>query len=426
MTYRKMKNPLSLATLTFLLLTLITTLGNPSWSWDFTMVTKKTDKSQINPMTSMYSDQRLLDIFSRKTGIDPFRDIKRVVVLGEIKDNSVVVGLAIMGTFDNAKLTNELLSDKELNAKEGTIGKTKYFTTENFNIAFLDGMIVGAPAKTGLFNSPAILDKFLADAKALDTKCDMEIKGIVTPALREKIIEEITSKKQIPEQAVMMLKGIEAITITNTSGDIAITATTDTPELATMGKTYFNGITGMGSMILAGMEKDVMDKAESVSAFKLLTQEYMGKMQMVNLGKKLLEKIKVEANGPAITLKLNTAGMLGDNQMMLPVVAAVVGIGAAIAIPNFQKARTKARSKSCSSNMRVLEGALEMYQMDYSDTQIQNGLINDLYGDVLISEGYIKSKPECRDGGVYKIIGAPEAIEIECSVHGTVSKAMNK
>jgi competence protein ComGC len=426
MTDKTRKNPFSLAILTFLLLTLISTLGNPSWSWDFSIVTKPTEKNQLNPINSMYSDTRLTDIFSRKTGINPSRDIKKMVVLGEMTNDSLVVGITIIGTFDNAKLTSELLSDKEMNAKESTIGKTKFFTTENFYIAFLDGMIVGAPLKTGLFSSPALLDKFLTDAKALDTKCDMEIKGIVTPALREKILAEITSKRQIPEQALMMLKGIEAITITNTSGDIAITATTDTPELATMGKTYFNGITGMGSMILAGMEKEVMDKAESVSAFRLLTQDFMGKMQMVNLGKKVLEKVKVEANGPELSLKVNTAGLFGENQMMIPAVAAVIGIGAAIAIPNFQKARTMARSKACIANMRVLEGALEMYDMDHDDSQIMNGQIEDFYGPAFIKEGYLRSPVKCKDNGEYKIIGAPDAPEIECSVHGTVSSSMEK
>lgn len=415
-----------MAILTFLLLTLILTLGNPSWSWDFSVVTKPSAQNQLNPINSMYSDTRLTDIFSRKTGIDPAKDIKKFVLLGEMKENSFVVGISIIGTFDNAKLTSELLSDKELNAKESTIGNTKFFTTENFYIAFLDDMIVGAPVKTGLFSSPAILDKFLADARKIDIKCDMEVKGILTPAIREKIIADITSKRQIPEQALMMLKGIESITITNTSGDIAITATTDSPDLANMGKTYFNGVTGMGSMILAGMEKEVMDKAESVSAFRLLTQDFMGKMQMVNLGKKVLEKIKVEANGPELTLNLKTAGIFGDNQMMLPVVAAVIGVGAAIALPNFQKARTMARSKACIANMRVLEGALEMYDMDHDDSQIMNGQIEDFYGPAFIKEGYLRSPVKCKDNGEYKIIGAPDAPEIECSVHGTVSSSMEK
>ena len=47
------------------------------------------------------------------------------------------------------------------------------------------------------------------------------------------------------------------------------------------------------------------------------------------------------------------------------IVVAILGILAAIATPNFRKAREQSRMKACYANQRVLQGAVEMYNMDH-------------------------------------------------------------
>ncbi len=102
----------------------------------------------------------------------------------------------------------------------------------------------------------------------------------------------------------------------------------------------------------------------------------------------------------------------------LMIVVAIIGVLAAIATPNFRKARESARDKACMANMRVITGAVEMYNMDNQD------LMRQLNMDALLKGKYLKSKivppePGCR----YLAIGDLSAGgEVYCQLHGNVDR----
>ena len=55
--------------------------------------------------------------------------------------------------------------------------------------------------------------------------------------------------------------------------------------------------------------------------------------------------------------------------------------------PNFKKARQGAREKACYSNIRVIQGAVEMYNMDSPD------MMQNLNMHTLIAGNYLKEEP---------------------------------
>lgn len=78
----------------------------------------------------------------------------------------------------------------------------------------------------------------------------------------------------------------------------------------------------------------------------------------------------------------------------LMVVFAIIGILAAVSIPNFRKAREQSRHKACYANMRVILGAVEMYNMDNKE-QMSNLNLNALYKGKYLKGEIHKPEPGC-------------------------------
>ncbi|MEW6711398.1 MAG: hypothetical protein AB1403_16355, partial [Candidatus Riflebacteria bacterium] len=106
----------------------------------------------------------------------------------------------------------------------------------------------------------------------------------------------------------------------------------------------------------------------------------------------------------------------GIRLVELMIVFTIIGILAAISVPNFRKAREQSRHKACYANQRVLLGAVEMYNMDHEQ------MMRHLNMNSLEKGKYIKGKivgPEsaCR----YEVNGDLSGNGyIYCRLHGAV------
>ncbi|MBI3038822.1 hypothetical protein HYY75_07215 [bacterium] len=87
------------------------------------------------------------------------------------------------------------------------------------------------------------------------------------------------------------------------------------------------------------------------------------------------------------------------------------------AAPNFIKARGTAMSKSCTANMYILLGAVEMYNMENVNlmkTQIDIPLLKE--------EKYLSSDVICKENGKYSLQGDFSGNgKISCSIHGPMA-----
>jgi len=101
----------------------------------------------------------------------------------------------------------------------------------------------------------------------------------------------------------------------------------------------------------------------------------------------------------------------GFTLVEIMIVVAIIGLLAAIAIPNFVKARQSSQQKSCMNNLRQIDGAKDQWAIDKGKTSADTPGQADL-------EPYLKSWPICPAAGAYTINAV--GTEASCSIHGTV------
>lgn len=96
-------------------------------------------------------------------------------------------------------------------------------------------------------------------------------------------------------------------------------------------------------------------------------------------------------------------------------------IGSILTPPNVP--RKPARQRACMANMRVIEGAIDMWEMDTDGKRIGSGIVGEPdrtsgpVGEKLVPE-YIKKVPRCRERGTYYYDA--DTYTVSCTKHNTV------
>jgi len=81
------------------------------------------------------------------------------------------------------------------------------------------------------------------------------------------------------------------------------------------------------------------------------------------------------------------------------IVVAIIGLLAAIALPNFIRARETSQKNACIENMTKIDGAKHTWALETKKVSSDTPLPTDLYGATL----YIRDEPSCPAGGSYNI-----------------------
>ena len=96
------------------------------------------------------------------------------------------------------------------------------------------------------------------------------------------------------------------------------------------------------------------------------------------------------------------------------IVVAIIGLLAAIAIPNFVRARTASQTNACIANLKQIEGAKANWALENKKTSSSTPGTTDLYG----SAAYIARTPVCPGGGSYTIGAVDTAPSCSLSANG--------
>ena len=129
--------------------------------------------------------------------------------------------------------------------------------------------------------------------------------------------------------------------------------------------------------------------------------------------KDLVDSLEFSVNGNAVVISTKFEAF--------KIIFGLLGgfLNVAMKSPQFADARANARHKACLANQRVLQGAVEMYNMDHST------MMTTLDIDTLVKERYLKTapagpEPECN----YTTVGDLSADGyVSCVKHGSVFDA---
>jgi prepilin-type N-terminal cleavage/methylation domain-containing protein len=104
-----------------------------------------------------------------------------------------------------------------------------------------------------------------------------------------------------------------------------------------------------------------------------------------------------ENNKQNKTMRIKTNSKAGFTLVEIMIVVAIIGLLAAIAIPNFVKARGTAQKNACINNLRQIDGAKEQWALENKKSA---GTATT--SDTAAIEAYIKGgAPKCPGGGSY-------------------------
>lgn len=114
-------------------------------------------------------------------------------------------------------------------------------------------------------------------------------------------------------------------------------------------------------------------------------------------------------------MKIKTSRNAGFTLVEIMIVVAIIGLLAAIAIPNFVRARTTSQQNACINNLRQIDGAIQQWALENnkaSSSSVTSGNVTPYLG-----RGASGQFPTCPSGGTYSLTTV--SVKPTCSKSGS-------
>jgi len=297
-----------------------------------------------------------------RLGLNIANDIENIGSVVDFDGKSIRSLVFVKGKFNTEKFIDEFKRENigfEPKTKDGISIYIQKSGNLSGRIYMSSNLIAFVPDKYGCTKIKKNPFKIFKKLSTLKTQDILNLNLKITNKAKEFVKNVLLNKKGSPI-VTSAIDNISGISLKLNTGELLMRVKFNDENVANTMKSAFDFSIGLARMMIESVKKTAIGRMKKVSVFGIFDKDIVVPTIQVVLFRKIMEKLSIANEDKSVVLRLEIPKKYMLPEFLIPTVV-ITGVIA----PNFYRARAQAKMKVCISNMRTIEGAMELYFMEH-------------------------------------------------------------